>query len=75
MNRLRSAKELYSDSGSATIKWSMSRCPSRSCLFRFLKAAQTSLSSPSIGLNALSGKPAAISSGVVPNRLFPTLMW
>ena len=54
----------------------MSRWPlSRSARFRRLSPVQTFQSSPCWGLNASSGRPASISSGVVPSRLFPTRMW
>ena len=50
------------------------RCPSAAFLFRFLSALAVFLSSPSIGSQAASGMPFAISSGVVPSSALPCWM-
>jgi len=72
---IRAAIELYSGSGSAAKRCSMSIWPARSSLFRFFRAEQIFLSSPSDGVKGLVGRPPAISPGVAPSRLLPTLIW
>ena len=74
MSRLSEAMLPYSGRGSATIR-SMTCCTSsRSTRFFLLRPEQTFASSPWMGLNASSGKPASTSSVVAPSRLLPTRM-